>query len=121
MILTCSSSHLADTEGEKAIGLDLSIDENIVIGQDFYVRATVTNKTGNAKQFELYISGRATLYTGASGQSVKSNNWNVQLNPGQSELQPHNIQGCIMMAWIYVTLCDVPELVLGKVLCCCIS
>ena len=36
---------LGETESEKSIGVDLSVDDDVVIGQDFFVRATITNKT----------------------------------------------------------------------------
>ena len=39
------SSCTAETESEKSIGVELSVDDDVVIGQDFFVRAVVTNKT----------------------------------------------------------------------------
>ena len=39
------SSCAAETESEKSIGLELKLDDDTIFGQDFFVRAEVTNKT----------------------------------------------------------------------------
>ncbi len=40
---------LGETESEKSIGVELSVDDDVVIGQDFFVRATITNKTNTTR------------------------------------------------------------------------
>ena len=74
----------AETESEKEIGLDLSVDDNIMIGQDFFARVTVTNKTLKAKDFQLSLKGHVVLYTGASGQLVKSLEQKMRLKGKES-------------------------------------
>ena len=74
----------AETESEKEIGLDLSVDDNIMIGQDFFARVTVTNKTSKAKDFQLSLKGHVVLYTGASGQLVKSLEQKMRLKGKES-------------------------------------
>ncbi len=36
---------IAESESEKRIGVEITVDDDVIIGQDFFVRATVTNKT----------------------------------------------------------------------------
>ena len=49
LVMSVVSSCAAETESEKSIGLELSLDEDAVIGQDFFVRAEVTNKTDSIR------------------------------------------------------------------------
>ena len=77
---------LAETESEKEIGLELSVDDDVIIGQDFFVRAVVTNRTRSQRAFKLYLHGRATLYTGAPGQIVKAMEDEFTLNGGACKL-----------------------------------
>ncbi len=54
---------LGETESEKSIGVDLGVDDDVVIGQDFFVRATITNKTDTKRlvcpSFLLFIIMKA--------------------------------------------------------------
>ena len=77
--------HTAETESEKEIGLEISVDDNVMIGQDFFVRATVTNKTSRAREFQLTLNGHAVLYTGSPGQLVKSLEERFKLKGRESE------------------------------------
>ena len=83
---THTHTHLtAETKSKKEIGLDLSVDDNIMIGQDFFVRVTLTNKTSKTRNFELSLKGNVVLYTGASGQLVKSLEQKIRLKGQESE------------------------------------
>ena len=77
---------LAETESEKQIGLELLVDDDVIIGQDFFVRAVVTNRTRSQRDFKLFLNGRATLYTGAPGQTVKFTEDEFTLNGGACKL-----------------------------------
>ena len=81
----CMHPHTAETESEKEIGLEISVDDNVMIGQDFFVRATVTNKTSRAREFQLTLNGHAVLYTGSPGQLVKSLEERFKLKGRESE------------------------------------
>lgn len=47
----CLCVCLAETESQKVIGVELKVadGENLTIGQDFVVKATVTNKSSKAR------------------------------------------------------------------------
>ena len=40
---------LAETEAEKEIGVELTLDDDVVIGEDFIMKATITNKGAATK------------------------------------------------------------------------
>ena len=56
-----------------------------MIGQDFFVRAELKNKTKQVKTFRLKLLGRAMLYTGAPGQQVKASEEEYSLKGGESK------------------------------------
>ena len=56
-----------------------------MIGQDFFARVTVTNKTSKARDFQLSLKGHVVLYTGASGQLVKSLEQKMRLKGKESK------------------------------------
>ena len=78
---------LAEAKSEKQIGLELSVDDNVIIWQDFFVRAVVTNRTRSQRDFKPFLNGRATLYTGAPGQTVKSMEEEFTINGGVCKLK----------------------------------
>ena len=40
---------LAETEAEKEIGVELTLDDDVVIGEDFIMKTTITNKGAATK------------------------------------------------------------------------
>ncbi len=73
-----------------------------MIGQDFFVRAIVTNKTEETKEFRVQLRGNAMLYTGAAGQSVKSGSWTFSLGPKESEWLSTNLLYCLVNVTMYI-------------------
>ena len=80
-----------ETQSQKEIEVELTVDNDVMIGQDFLVRATVTNKGTKTREFNFRLHGRAMLYTGAPGQMVKSHEDSFTLKGGQSKspIPPH--------------------------------
>jgi hypothetical protein len=75
---------LAGTEAETELEVDISSDTNTFIGQSFTITVKVTNKTSNRHDYHVNIRGRAMLYTGITGQVVKSSQEEISLNAGQA-------------------------------------
>ncbi len=51
ILYVCSTYtlYLAESESEKSIGVEVTVDDDVIIGQDFFVRALITNKTDTTR------------------------------------------------------------------------
>ena len=79
----CSAA--AETEAERELTVKLSASREVLIGETFTVIATVTNKTRSSHTYRVNIRGRAMLYTGVTGQVVKTTEESITLPSGQCE------------------------------------
>ena len=66
--------------------MEVEVNKEVLVGQSFTVVVKVTNKTRKSHDYSVRIRGRAMLYTGITGQVVKSTSDNLSLRAGQCKL-----------------------------------
>lgn len=77
---------LASTEAQKVLGVAINTAESVLIGQDFKMMATVTNKSSSERTLRVRFYGRAALYTGAPGQMVKDRHFKDIFQPQENKV-----------------------------------
>ena len=83
--MTCGILCAASSETAARVGLAITTSDDVIIGQSFTVVATVTNKTSEDHVYGVRVRGRAMLYTGITGQVVKSVTERVHVTANQCE------------------------------------
>lgn len=65
------------------MGVVITASNDVIIGQSFTVVAKVTNNTNDDHSYGIRLRGRAMLYTGITGQVVKSTSEQLNIPAGQ--------------------------------------
>ena len=65
------------------MAVEISINKEVLVGQSFTVVVKVSNKTRRSHDYRVTIRGRAMLYTGITGQVVKSDTQNINIKASQ--------------------------------------